>query len=54
MQQTLWEIACDQKGYMYSEIAIGPERLAAAVVVSWSDASEERRVKPNLIVSKNK
>ncbi len=25
MQETLWEIACDQKGYMYSEMAIGPE-----------------------------
>jgi len=25
MQETLWEIACDQKGYMYSEMAIDSE-----------------------------
>jgi hypothetical protein len=50
MQQTLWEIACDYKGYRYSEIAIGPED--SAVVVCWSETSEERRAKPNLTVSK--
>jgi hypothetical protein len=30
-----------------------PRRLATAAVVSWSETSEERRVKPNLTVSKN-
>jgi hypothetical protein len=30
-----------------------PRTLAGAVVVSWSETSEERRVKPNLTVSKN-
>jgi len=47
MQETLWEIACDQKGYMYSEMAIVPKK-AAAVVVTWSETSEERRAKPSL------
>ena len=36
MQETLWEIACDEKGYMYSENGNRPRRRAAAVVVSWS------------------
>jgi len=48
MRETLWEIACDQKGYMYSENGNRSRRLAAPVVVSCSETSEERRVKSKL------